>query len=189
VTTILSPIQDTCQRRQGVQVNTKCIHLYLRVEHCLELVSVYKHPSTCRRIQVARLGYLHPATCIWCKRGIRLQQVASYWTCSFSGLMFILWVTKPSLTLSIHGFRCLPLLLVPAIWNCIRPLLLVAFHFPILFQIPNNAEFCPQRCSALCVNALHCTAVTKPWQWETQLQQLKPNVKQIIQSDKPETAR
>jgi len=50
-------------------VMATCIHLYPQVEHCLELVSVDMYLSTCRRIQVARPGYLYPATCIWCKCG------------------------------------------------------------------------------------------------------------------------
>ena len=32
--------------------------------------------STCIRIQVARPGYLYPATCIWCKRGLRVMMLS-----------------------------------------------------------------------------------------------------------------
>ena len=32
-----------------------------------------RHVSTCIRIQVARPGYLHPETCIWCIRGLSRQ--------------------------------------------------------------------------------------------------------------------
>ena len=55
-----------------IVVTATCIHLYPRVENCLELASVYMYPSTYRRIQVAHLGYLYPVTCIWCKRGLKV---------------------------------------------------------------------------------------------------------------------
>jgi len=44
-------------------VTATSIHLYPQVEHCLELLSVYMYPSTCRWIQVARtdtcIGYMY----------------------------------------------------------------------------------------------------------------------------------
>jgi len=57
-----------------IVVTATCIHLYPRVEHCLELLSVYMYPSTCKRIQVARPEYFYTATCIWCKRGLKYEQ-------------------------------------------------------------------------------------------------------------------
>ena len=40
------------QRQNDVVTAATCIHLYPRVEHCLELISVYMYLPTCRRIQV-----------------------------------------------------------------------------------------------------------------------------------------
>ena len=61
-----------------VQV-TSCIHLY-RLSPSIHVSGIgdkivvngalRRHVSTCIRIHVARPGYLYPATCIWCKRGL-----------------------------------------------------------------------------------------------------------------------
>jgi len=68
-------------------LNTSCVHLYrlspstcilYRRQNCRHgymypLVSASRTlTDTCRRIQVDRPGYLQMATCIWCKRGLRL---------------------------------------------------------------------------------------------------------------------
>ena len=68
---------DTCSP------DTSCIHLYVMEVHHPVLYTCFAvyivscigdkidvtATSTCIRIQVVRPGYLHPATCIWCKRG------------------------------------------------------------------------------------------------------------------------
>jgi len=69
----LSPSILSCIGDKSV-VTATCIHLYPRVEHCLELVSVYIGYPSNRRIQVARPGYLYPATWIRCKRGFTCMQ-------------------------------------------------------------------------------------------------------------------
>ena len=87
---------DTCSP------DTSCIHLYPLSpstcilywrQNCRHGYYIYPLVSTSRtllrtcirlymyrRIQVARPGYLYPATCIWCKRGLTV--ISLYWyTC------------------------------------------------------------------------------------------------------------
>jgi len=60
-----------------IQVVFTCMHLIACRRLHVSCISATKLPlrryvSTCIRIQVARPGYLYPATCIWCKRGFSL---------------------------------------------------------------------------------------------------------------------
>ena len=57
---------------------TASSEFYLKLHLHLIHVARIQDVSTCIRIQVARSGYLYPATCIWCKRGFTVAAYLTY---------------------------------------------------------------------------------------------------------------
>jgi len=62
-------------------VMATCIHLYLRVEHCLELVSVYDYDCIRRHVDGYKLlvqdTCIRLHDCIWFKRGLTLRHCST----------------------------------------------------------------------------------------------------------------